>query len=151
MKKIMTAAFIIFSSVNMASADSYNDTWDAFKSESKSYEANDSRSSKNRKERTNTVVSYSGGEQGIASFYWQPQAVACGGRFNPSALTAAHKTLPCGSKVKVTNTRNNKSVIVTINDRGPFVSGRVIDLSKAAASEIGMIGSGLTSVRLDRL
>lgn len=88
-------------------------------------------------------------QAGIASFYWQPQAVACGGRFNPNALTAAHKTLKCGSKVRVTNKRNGKSVVVTINDRGPFVKGRVIDLSKAAAQQIGMVSSGLAPVTIE--
>lgn len=87
---------------------------------------------------------------GMASYYWQPQAVACGGRFNPNALTAAHKTLPCGSRVKVTNKRNGKSVVVTINDRGPYIKGRIIDLSKAAAAQIGMIGAGVAPVNVER-
>ncbi len=88
---------------------------------------------------------------GMASYYWQPQAVACGGRFNPNALTAAHKTLPCGTKVKVTNKRNGKSVIVTINDRGPFVKGRIIDLSKKAAQQINMTGAGVVPVTVSKL
>lgn len=88
-------------------------------------------------------------QAGIASFYWQPQAVACGGRFNPNDLTAAHKTLKCGSKVRVTNKRNGKSVVVTINDRGPYIKGRVIDLSKAAAQRIGMVSSGLAPVTIE--
>jgi len=87
---------------------------------------------------------------GMASYYWQPQAVACGGRFNPNAMTAAHKTLPCGTKVKVTNKRNGKSVVVTINDRGPYIKGRIIDLSKAAAAKIGMINSGVAPVTVTR-
>lgn len=91
-----------------------------------------------------------GAEQGLASFYWQPQAVACGGRFNPEAMTAAHKTLPCGSKVRVTNKRNGKSVTVTINDRGPFIKGRIIDLSRAAARQIEMTGAGVAPVTVER-
>jgi rare lipoprotein A len=91
-------------------------------------------------------------QSGMASFYWQPQRIACGGgRFNPEAMTAAHKTLPCGSRVMVTNKRNGKSVIVTINDRGPYVAGRIIDLSKAAASAIGMVSSGTAPVSLTRM
>lgn len=66
------------------------------------------------------------------------QRLACGGRLNVNALTAAHKTLRCGTKVKVTNKRNGKSVVVVINDRGPFIKGRIIDLSPAAARAIGM-------------
>ena len=88
---------------------------------------------------------------GMASYYWQPQAVACGGRFNPNALTAAHKTLPCGTKVRVTNKRNGKSVVVTINDRGPYIKGRIIDLSKRAAQQIQMTGSGVVPVSVSRL
>ncbi len=65
---------------------------------------------------------------------------------NPSKLTAAHRSLPFGTKVKVTNKRNGKSVIVRINDRGPFIRGRVIDVSKAAASNIGMVSSGTAHV-----
>jgi rare lipoprotein A len=61
---------------------------------------------------------------------------------NPSLLTAAHKSLRFGTKLKVTNARNGKSVVVRINDRGPFIRGRVLDLSKAAAQNIGMVRSG---------
>jgi rare lipoprotein A len=87
----------------------------------------------------------------MASYYWQPQRVASGGWFNPSAMTAAHKTLPFGTKVRVTNVHNGRSAVVTINDRGPFVAGRVIDLSRAAASAVGMISSGLARVRMEVL
>jgi rare lipoprotein A len=72
--------------------------------------------------------------------------VACGGELNESALTAAHRTLPCGSRVRVTNRRNGLSVLVTINDRGPFASGRVIDLTPAAAKAIGITGPVLVSL-----
>ena len=65
---------------------------------------------------------------------------------NPAKLTAAHKTLRFGTKLKVTNAKNGRSVVVRINDRGPFIRGRVLDLSKAAASQIGMIGAGHASV-----
>ena len=65
---------------------------------------------------------------------------------NPSAMTAAHKTLPLGSKIRVTNSGNGKSLVVRINDRGPFVRGRVLDLSKGAAQKLGFIGAGHTKV-----
>lgn len=91
--------------------------------------------------------SYSGGSySGMASYYWQPQALASGGRFNPNAMTAAHKTLPFGTKVRVTNRNNGRSVVVTINDRGPYIKGRIIDLSRAAAGVVGMQGSGVAPV-----
>ncbi|MEQ1695144.1 MAG: septal ring lytic transglycosylase RlpA family protein [Hyphomicrobiaceae bacterium] len=89
-----------------------------------------------------------GGEtlSGKASYYWQPQALASGGRFNPNAMTAAHKTLPFGTRVRVTNHSNGQSVEVVINDRGPYIAGRIIDLSKAAAHAINMQGQGVAPV-----
>ncbi|MBI1651230.1 septal ring lytic transglycosylase RlpA family protein [Hyphomicrobium sulfonivorans] len=87
----------------------------------------------------------------MASYYWQPQMTASGVRFNPNAMTAAHRSLPFGTKVRVTNKRNGKSVVVTINDRGPFIKGRIIDLSNAAAGVIGMRASGVAPVVVERL
>lgn len=86
---------------------------------------------------------------GLASYYWQPQRVASGGWFNPKAMTAAHKTLPFGTRVRVTNKRNGRSVEVTINDRGPYVAGRIIDLSDAAAGAIGMKSAGVVPVQVE--
>ncbi len=89
---------------------------------------------------------------GIASYYgrrFNGRKTANGERFNMRELTAAHKTLPFGSLVRVTNPRNGRAVTVRINDRGPFVKGRVIDLSRAAAREIGMISRGHARVELE--
>ena len=69
---------------------------------------------------------------------------------DPSELTAAHRTLPFGTKLKVTNQKNGKTVIVRINDRGPFIKGRVIDLSKAAANKLGFISSGVANICMAR-
>jgi len=91
-------------------------------------------------------VSSGGSYSGMGSYYWQPQRVASGGWFNPNAMTAAHKTLPFGTKVRVTNRNNGRSVVVTINDRGPYIKGRIIDLSKAAAKQVGMTASGVAPV-----
>ena len=91
------------------------------------------------------------GIRGVASYYWEPQALASGGRFNPNALTAAHKTLPFGTRVRVTHLGNGRSVEVKINDRGPYVAGRIIDLSKAAASVIGMTAQGVARVAVEVL
>ncbi len=88
---------------------------------------------------------------GMASYYGNELAgnrTASGERFDPGQLTAAHRTLPFGSLVRVTNTSNGDSVIVRINDRGPFSHGRVIDVSHAAAREIGMHRSGTARVKL---
>ena len=88
---------------------------------------------------------------GMASYYGRELAgnrTASGERFDPGQLTAAHRTLPFGSMVRVTNTANGDSVIVRINDRGPFAHGRVIDISHAAAREIGMHRSGTARVRM---
>ncbi len=94
----------------------------------------------------NYASSGGGAFSGKASYYWQPQRVASGGWFNPNAMTAAHKTLPFGTRVRVTNRANGKSVVVTINDRGPYIAGRVIDLSRAAAHAISMTGMGVAPV-----
>jgi rare lipoprotein A len=91
------------------------------------------------------------GQTGVASYYWQPQALASGGRFNPNAMTAAHKTLPFGTRVRVKHLSSGRSVDVVINDRGPYVAGRIIDLSKAAAGQIGMTGQGVARVSMEVL
>jgi rare lipoprotein A len=96
--------------------------------------------------------SYSGGGSGgMASYYSEGQQTASGARFNPDGLTAAHRSLPFGTRVRVTNQSNGQSVIVTINDRGPFVGGRVIDLSRGAARAINMTGAGVARVSLEVL
>ena len=87
---------------------------------------------------------------GSASWYAMKSRTASGERMDPSAMTAAHRSLPFGSKVRVTNQRNGRSVVVRINDRGPFIKGRVIDLSKAAAHKLGFVGAGHTKICLDR-
>ena len=91
-------------------------------------------------------------QSGGASWYgpgFHGRKTASGERFNTHGLTAAHRSLPFGSRVRVTNERTGRSVVVRINDRGPFVGGRVIDLSKAAAQAVGISGSG--KVKLTRL
>jgi rare lipoprotein A len=85
---------------------------------------------------------------GHASWYALSSKTASGEQMNPSELTAAHRSLPFGTKVLVENLNNGRSVVVRINDRGPFVGGRVIDLSKAAAAQIGMLGTGTAKVRI---
>ncbi|TCT01554.1 rare lipoprotein A [Aquabacter spiritensis] len=89
-----------------------------------------------------------GGQTGVASYYWQGKGTASGERFNANAMTAAHRSLPFDTKVKVTNLRNGRSVIVRINDRGPFIRGRIIDVSRAAAGELGFTRHGVTKVRV---
>lgn len=89
---------------------------------------------------------------GEASFYgpgFEGRPTANGERFNSAEMTAAHRTLPFGSKLRVTNTSNGQSVIVRVNDRGPYAHNRVIDLSKGAAQKIGMIQSGTANVKLE--
>ena len=89
-------------------------------------------------------------QSGIASVYSTESGsqTASGVRLNPGALTAAHRSLPFGSKVRVTNRNNGRSVVVTVNDRGPFVRGRIIDVTPAGARALGF--SGLAQVTLDR-
>ena len=91
-------------------------------------------------------------QTGMASYYggsWHGKKTANGEIFNENSLTAAHKTLPFGTKVKVTNLDNGKSVVVRINDRGPYSKGRVIDLSKVAFSKIASTSKGVTRVKLE--
>jgi len=85
---------------------------------------------------------------GHASWYALSSRTASGEIMNPSEMTAAHRSLPFGTKVLVENLNNGRSVVVRINDRGPFVKGRIIDVSKAAASSLGMLGSGTVRVRV---
>ncbi len=90
-------------------------------------------------------------QKGKASYYansFNGRKTASGEKFRNSKLTAAHKTLPFGTKVKVTNLRNGQSVKVRINDRGPFVAGRIIDLSRKAARRIGMKNEGVGNVEI---
>ena len=100
------------------------------------------------------AVSYLHIGRGEASYYGHELAgnrTASGERFNPRAMTAAHRTLPMGTKLRVTNSANGRSVIVRINDRGPFVGRRIIDVSLGAAQEIQMIRSGKAMVTLERV
>jgi rare lipoprotein A len=87
--------------------------------------------------------------QGIASFYTEGTKTASGERFDTMAMTAAHPTLPFGTKLRVTDVGSGKSVMVRVNDRGPYVQGRVVDVSYSAANALGILDKGLTNVKLD--
>jgi rare lipoprotein A len=86
---------------------------------------------------------------GVASFYTEDEWTASGEKFNTHAMTAAHPTLPFGTRLRVTNVTNGRSVVVRINDRGPFVPGRVVDLSGSAAESLGMVERGIVKVKLE--
>ena len=86
---------------------------------------------------------------GVASFYTEGTKTANGEKFNTMDMTAAHPTLPFGTKLRVTNATTGQAVTVRVNDRGPFVQGRVVDVSYAAADALGMVGKGLAKVKLD--
>jgi rare lipoprotein A len=87
--------------------------------------------------------------QGIASFYTEGTRTANGEKFDTNELTAAHPTLPFGTKLRVTNVSTGRSVTVRINDRGPYIAGRVVDVSYSAANALGMVDRGVASVKLD--
>jgi len=89
--------------------------------------------------------------RGKASFYSHGSKTASGERYNPTGMTAAHRTLPFGTRVRVTDTRTRRSVVVRINDRGPFIRGRIIDVSRGAARALGMIGRGVAHVEVQVL
>ena len=86
---------------------------------------------------------------GLASYYSEGTRTASGERFDARELTAAHPTLPFGTRLRVTNVTTGKSVTVRVNDRGPFVPGRVVDVSYSAAESLGMVGRGVAKVKLD--
>jgi rare lipoprotein A len=90
-------------------------------------------------------------ELGRASWYALTTPTASGERCNPNAMTAAHPTLPFGTIVEVENLRNGRAVVVRINDRGPFVQSRIIDVTQAAAARLGFLSDGLANVRLNIL
>ncbi len=100
---------------------------------------------------TSTLI-YAFTETGMASWYggkFQGRETASGEIFDTNNLTAAHKTLPFGTMVKVVNIENEREIVVRINDRGPFVAGRIIDLSRAAANELEMVGAGVANVCIE--
>jgi rare lipoprotein A len=109
---------------------------------------------KSRRLATRTAVSRSTSGQvgardfsGMASYYWEGSQVASGGRYNPDGMTAAHRTLPFGTRLQVTDLISKRSVVVTVNDRGPFIAGRVLDLSRGAATALGMTNRGVTPIK----
>jgi rare lipoprotein A len=87
--------------------------------------------------------------QGLASFYTEGTRTANGEKFDTHDLTAAHPTLPFGTRLRVTNVASGRSVTVRVNDRGPYVAGRVVDVSYSAANALGMVGQGVAKVKLD--
>lgn len=86
---------------------------------------------------------------GLASFYQHGSRTANGEKFDPRELTAAHRTLPFGTRLKVTNLSTGRSVTVRVNDRGPFIAGRIVDVSHSAALSLGMTERGLAKVKVD--
>jgi len=90
-----------------------------------------------------------GSQGGLASFYTEGTRTASGEKFDTHELTAAHPTLPFGTKLRVTNVASGRSVTVRVNDRGPYVPGRVVDVSYSAANALGMVGRGVAKVKLD--
>jgi rare lipoprotein A len=91
-------------------------------------------------------------EKGVAAFYGgrlQGHKTACGGTYVASELTTAHKTLPCGTKVRITNTKNGKSAEATVNDRGPVSKKRIVDVSRAVAEQLDFVKQGTTTVEVE--
>ena len=86
---------------------------------------------------------------GVASFYKDDTETASGEKFDQNELTAAHRTLPFGTRLRVTNVETGQSVIVRVSDRGPFIQGRNVDLSYSAAETIGMVERGITKVKFE--
>jgi rare lipoprotein A len=92
--------------------------------------------------------------EGYASWYgpgFHGRKTANGERYNQYAMTAAHKSLPFGTKLRVTNLENDKQIVVRVNDRGPYIRGRIIDLSRKGAKQLAMLGKGTAKVRIETL
>ena len=87
---------------------------------------------------------------GIASYYWQGTRTANGERYYPDRVSCAHRTAPFGSYLRVTNAKTGRSITCRVNDRGPFVKGRIVDLSRGAAKQLGIINRGLARVTVSR-
>jgi rare lipoprotein A len=94
-------------------------------------------------------VAAAGGSRGLASFYTEGTETASGEKFDTHELTAAHPTLPFGTRLQVTNVATGRSVTVRVNDRGPFVKGRVVDVSYSAAQALGIVHAGVANVKVD--
>jgi rare lipoprotein A len=88
-------------------------------------------------------------QSGMASWYSMGTRTASGERYNPDGLSAAHRTLPFGTRLLVSHKRTRKSVLVTVNDRGPFIGGRIIDLSRGAARRLGIVTTGVAPVTIE--
>src|SRR6202042_2240726 len=86
---------------------------------------------------------------GVASFYTEGARTANGERLNPNALTAAHPSLPFGTRLRITSVASGRSVVVRVNDRGPFIKGRAVDVSYSAAKELGMTERGVAKVKME--
>lgn len=155
MKKIITILMVLAISMSLNAANKSKSTKDKLAKEiKKELEPRVEKSSGNYVEGTENTVKDAYFQTGGASFYggkWNGRRTASGEIFNTSQMTAAHKTLPFGTKVRVTNLSNGKSVVVKINDRGPFIKGRVIDLSHAAFSAIENVSRGVAKVKLEIL
>jgi len=93
-----------------------------------------------------TLPNAANAQVGVASYYKHGKRTANGERFNPNGLTAAHRTLKFGTRVRVTHLKTKRSIIVRINDRGPFIRGRIIDLSYGAARAVGLKGTGKVEI-----
>ena len=96
-----------------------------------------------------SAKSEDGTSHGVASYYWEGTETASGEKFDKNELTAAHPTLPFGTRLRVTNVSTGRSVTVRVNDRGPYVRGRIVDVSHSAAEALGIVDKGLANVRLD--
>ncbi len=98
---------------------------------------------------TDTAAGAKPAADGVASFYTEGTETASGEKYDKNELTAAHPTLPFGTRLRVTNVSTGRSVTVRVNDRGPYVHGRVVDVSYSAAEALGMVGKGVANVKLD--
>lgn len=153
-KRLLLVVFALFlAACSSIRLPGYPDSSDDFKgSKPKSSSATMRPYTINGKTYYPTTVNVGDTASGTASWYgpnFHGKKTSNGETYNMNAMTAAHKTLPMNTMVRVTNLNNNRQAVVRINDRGPFVAGRIIDLSKAAANQISMLGTGTAPVKLE--
>lgn len=154
-KRTRIIAFLFLASAGCAAPPDDVRAPDAFEPSQTSRTASDDQAVHERDLRTGrSEAMVRSAQTGLASWYGEPfhgRLTASGEVFDQGALTAAHRTLPLRSLARVTRLDTGDSILVRINDRGPFIDGRIIDLSRAAAAELGFLDDGLTHVRVEAL
>lgn len=150
MKALLIAAALLITAVTPATATSFESTFEYLNRGVEKKLRKSGKISTVTKKLAPSVSGLHTTSSGKASYYWQGQRTANGERFNPNGVSCAHRTAPFNTVLTVTNLQNGKSVRCRVNDRGPFIKGRIVDLSRGAAAQIGMLNAGVVPVHVSR-